>query len=96
MSFFHLLDIPNHNLKKISKNKKCTCQVGFWLQEDKHTCVDVDECRCMKDTTYLNKVTKSSDICTNAARVSAHKSENCLKIEKVLQIYSCFSFYIDQ
>ena len=65
---------------KIQKNKKCTCQVGYWLQEDKHTCVDVDECRCMKDTTYLNKVTKSSDICTNAARVSAHKSENCLKI----------------
>ena len=52
------LEECEHTCENIQGGYQCLCQDGFWLQKDKHSCADVDECRCMEDISYLEEVNK--------------------------------------
>lgn len=64
----------DHKCANMDGGYQCNCDAGHWLQDDKHTCQDVDECSCMTDAHYYNRVTKVSGICATAAKKAcAHK-----------------------
>ena len=61
----------------MKSDSKCLCNDGYWLQKDKHTCVDVDECKCMSDLSYYKLVTEVIGTCEKAmAEQCEHSCEN--------------------
>ena len=85
----------DHTCANMPGGYQCRCHDGHWLQEDKHTCSDVDECRCMTDAGYYNKVTKVSAVCATAAR-SPCEHKLCANLKGGYQCQCKDGFNLDQ